>query len=218
MFLALYSDTVSLAGAVGRRLLTAVWDGHGQGTSGQRQLRVPARAACGHRRSRAGSGPRRLQRGVDDRTDVVENATISYMGHPTSLRLPGPVKQRLDAAATRSGESASAVAVRLIDEGLRMADHPGIGFHDSPVHGRVACLVAGPDVAEVIAVLRDLDARGDERVRQTATWFAVPAARIRVAVGYYAAFGDEVDRQIDRRQREAAEARGRYQAEQDLLR
>ena len=152
------------------------------------------------------------------RNGVVRFATLRYMGHPTSLRLPDPVKQRLDAVAARSGESASAVAVRLIDEGLRMADHPGIGFHDSPVHGRVACLVAGPDVAEVIAVLRDLDARGDERVRQTATWFAVPAARIRAAVGYYAAFGDEVDRQIDRRQREAAEARGRYQAEQDLLR
>ncbi len=45
-----------------------------------------------------------------------------------------------------------------------MADHPGISFHDSPTHGRVAALAAGPDVAEVIDVLTGLEAVGDQRI------------------------------------------------------
>jgi hypothetical protein len=40
---------------------------------------------------------------------------------------------------------------------------------------------------------------------------------VRVAVGYYAAFRDEIDHQIDLRRREAAELRARYEAEQALL-
>lgn len=79
------------------------------------------------------------------------------MVHPTSLRLPGPVKERLDRIASRGGDTPSSVAIRLIDEGLRLAEHPGITFHDSRTHGRVAALAAGPDVAEVIDVLTGLE-------------------------------------------------------------
>lgn len=144
-------------------------------------------------------------------------ATMDYMAHPTSLRLPDPVKDRLDRHAARSQEKASSLAVRLIDEGLRMAEHPGVSFHDSAAHGRVACLASGPDVAEVIDVLTGLDAEGDERVAETATWFDVHPSRVRVAMGYYTAFREEIDHQIELRRREAAEWRGRYEAERALL-
>ncbi|HEX9890260.1 MAG TPA: hypothetical protein VGA69_12320 [Nitriliruptorales bacterium] len=139
------------------------------------------------------------------------------MTHPTSLRLPDPVKDRLDRRAARSHEKASSLAVRLIDEGLCMDDHPGVAFHDSPTHGRVACLAGGPDIAEVIDVLTGLDAEGDERITETATWFGIHLARVRVALGYYTAFRDEIDDQIELRRREAAESRGRYEAERALL-
>lgn len=55
------------------------------------------------------------------------------------------------------------------------------------------------------------------RVVETAEWFRVPPSRVRVAMGYYTAFRDEIDQQIDLRHREAAELRGRYEAEQALL-
>lgn len=139
------------------------------------------------------------------------------MVQPTSLRLPEPVKDRLDRRAARSHENASSLAVRLIDEGLRMDEHPGVAFHDSPTHGRVACLANGPDIAEVIDVLTGLEAQGDDRIVETATWFGIHPARVRVAMGYYTAFSEEIDRQIDLRQRAAAEWRGRYEAEQALL-
>jgi hypothetical protein len=139
------------------------------------------------------------------------------MTHPTSIRLPESVKDRLERTAVREREKPASVAVRLIDEGLRMGEHPGIIFHDSPTHGRVAAVAGGPDVAEVIDVLTGLDSRGDERVAETAEWFAIHPARVRIAITYYTAFAEEIDHQIGQRRREAAELRGRYEAERALL-
>ena len=139
------------------------------------------------------------------------------MPQPTSLRLPDEVKRRLDAAADRERVAASAVAVRLIDEGLRMAEHPGIVFHDSLTHGRVAALSNGPDIAEIIDVLTGLEARGEQRLAETAGWFGLHVSRIRVALDYYADHREEIDDQIDRRHREAAEQRGRYEVARALL-
>ncbi len=143
--------------------------------------------------------------------------TLDYTVRPTSLRLPDPVKDRLDRRAASGHEKPSTLAVRLIDEGLRRDDHPGVSFHDSPAHGRVACLAGGPDVAEVIDVLTGLDAQGEDRIAETATWFGIHRSRVRIATGYYAAFPGEIDQQIELRRREAAELRGRYEAERALL-
>lgn len=139
------------------------------------------------------------------------------MTQPTSLRFPEPVKDRLDRAAARTHEKPSSLAVRLIDEGLRMAEHPGVTFHDSPAHGRVASLAGGPDVAEVIDVLTGLEAEGEERVDGTAGWFGTHPSKVRIAMAYYTAFTDEIDRQIDQRRREAAELRESLRAQQALL-
>ncbi len=98
-----------------------------------------------------------------------------------------------------------------------MDEHPGVVFHDSPTHGRVAALAGGPDIAEVIDVLTGLATEGDARITETATWLGIHPSRVRIAMGYYTAFRDEIDHQIDLRRREAAELRGRYEAEQPLL-
>ncbi len=139
------------------------------------------------------------------------------MVHPTSLRFPAPVKERLERSAARSGERPAGLAVRLIDEGLRMADHPGLVFHDSPTHGRVAAVAAGPEVAEIIEVLTGLESQGEERVAQTARWLGIHPARVRLAVAYYAHYRDEVDTQLERRHQEAEELRRRHEAEQAVL-
>lgn len=139
------------------------------------------------------------------------------MMHPTSLRLPGYVKDRLERRAGRTGERPAALAVRFIDEGLRMADHPGVVFHDSPAHGRVASLASGPDISELIDVLSGLEAQGEDRVAETARWFGVHPARVRVAVAYYAEHRDDIDAQIKRRRAEAEELRRRHETEQALL-
>jgi hypothetical protein len=139
------------------------------------------------------------------------------MAHPTSLRLAPDVKRRLDEAAADLRETPSALAVRLIDEGLRMAVHPGIAFHDSLAHGRVAAVVGGPDVAEVVDVLTGLEATGEARLLEAAEWLGLHPTQVRAAIRYYAAFPDDVDRELALRRSEAAEQRARYDAEQALL-
>ncbi len=81
---------------------------------------------------------------------------------------------------------------RLIDEGLRMEDHPGIIFRDGPA-GRRAALAAGPDVWEVIETLRGTGLSGEQAIAATAEWGALTLAQVRVAVGYYAEFRAELD-------------------------
>jgi hypothetical protein len=115
------------------------------------------------------------------------------MSQPTSLRIPTGVRERLDRVATRTGERDASLATRLIDEGLRMAEHPGIVFIDAGAGGRVPTLVRGPEVAEVVEVLTGLEATGEERIAQTAAWLSLHPSEVRIALAYYAAFGAEVD-------------------------
>jgi hypothetical protein len=100
--------------------------------------------------------------------------------------------------------------------GLQMTDHPGVAVHDSLAHGHAACLVGGPDVSEVIDVLTGLQARGEERVMETARWFRIDEAGVRVALAYHRQHREEIDAQIEQRRREAKVLRRRYEAEQAL--
>lgn len=139
------------------------------------------------------------------------------MTQPTSLRIAPDLKRRLDDAAGELRSSPSALAVQLIDEGLRMLEVPGIVFHDSLAHGRVAALVGGPDVAEVVDVLGGLAATGDARLHEAAEWLGLHASQVRTAIRYYAAYQDDVDRELVLRRSEAAEERARYDVERSLL-
>jgi len=48
------------------------------------------------------------------------------------MRLQEELKARLEQLAERQGESVSSVAQRLLEEGVRMASHPGIVFRSGP--------------------------------------------------------------------------------------
>src|SRR5690242_18213811 len=76
------------------------------------------------------------------------------MATPSSVRFDDQVLARLNTfVADHPGMSLSSAANRLVDEALRMQEHPLIVFRDGPA-GRRARLVAGPDVWEVIGALR----------------------------------------------------------------
>lgn len=103
--------------------------------------------------------------------------------------------ERLDAGARRRGEPKARTAVRLIDEGLRMEDHPGVVFRDGPA-GRRAALAGGPDVWEVIETLRGTGLAGEDAIAATAEWGNLTPAQVRLAVRYYGDFRDEIDTRI----------------------
>src|SRR5438309_3201929 len=125
------------------------------------------------------------------------------MATPRSVRFDDSVVERLASYVSRHpGLTASSVAARLVDEGLRMEEHPGVIFRDGPM-GRRATLVGGPDVWEVIRALRSarsaepalaepelLDLVGDNT--------GLSLRLLRVAVDYWAAYPNDVDALVDR--------------------
>lgn len=123
------------------------------------------------------------------------------MATPRSVRFDDSVLARLrQQASTEIGSNVSALANRLVDEGLRMAEHPGIIFKPGP-SGRRAALAYGPDVWEVVKFLREIDERGPAALVAAAEVFAVDVGRITSVISYYGDYGAEIDREI-----EAAEA------------
>jgi hypothetical protein len=113
-----------------------------------------------------------------------------------SLRFTPSLLSRLrHRAQAMIGVSIAGLAQRLIDEGLRMADHPGVIFKDGP-SGRRAALAYGPDIWEVVKLLREMDERGPAAVDAAAEVFAIDASRISTAISYYSDYSDEIDMEI----------------------
>jgi hypothetical protein len=102
---------------------------------------------------------------------------------------------RLEADARRRGEAKARTAERLIDEGLRMAEHPGIVFRDGPA-GRRAALATGPDVWELIDTVKGTKLTGEKAIEAAAKWGGLSPAEVRAAIRYYGQFPDEIDERI----------------------
>jgi len=117
------------------------------------------------------------------------------MTTPLSIRFDAGLLARLRRRAQSAGSSTSALAQRLVDEGLRMADHPGVIFKDGP-SGRRAALGYGPDIWEIIKFLREADERGPAALDAAADVLALDASRIATAVSYYGDYRDEIDAEI----------------------
>ncbi|MGD8329783.1 MAG: hypothetical protein PVJ49_10115 [Acidobacteriota bacterium] len=82
---------------------------------------------------------------------------------------------------------------QVIEEWVRLQDHPGIRFVDGPA-GRRAALVGGPDIWEIIDMARELGF--DEAVILDAyPWLT--ADNLRIARRYFDAYPDEIEALIE---------------------
>jgi hypothetical protein len=107
-----------------------------------------------------------------------------------------------DGALTRRAEQAglsrTQLARRYVDEGLRMDAHPGIVFRDGPA-GRRAALAGGADVWQVVEVAKGFAGQAPAAaLAHTAEWLGVHPTLVRTAIGYYAAYRDEIEMLIRR--------------------
>ncbi|HET8926584.1 MAG TPA: hypothetical protein VFN24_01990 [Microbacterium sp.] len=136
--------------------------------------------------------------------------------HPLSIRFDSAVLERLRRRAAGRDTTPSGLAQRLVDEGLRAQEYPGIVFRDGP-SGRRAGLAAGPDVWEVIAALRDADLRGEPAVDAIATDLELSPGRVRVAIAYYGGYSAEIDAEIAENERAAEQALRAWEAQRRLL-
>lgn len=110
-----------------------------------------------------------------------------------SFRISLDLARRVEDRTRRwNARSDSEAYRRLIEEWVRLQDHPGIRFVDGPA-GRRAALVGGPDVWEVIDAARafDFDAAA---ITQAYPWLS--KAHLDAARSYAAGFSDEIDAQI----------------------
>jgi hypothetical protein len=117
------------------------------------------------------------------------------------------VLSRLERRSRELGEPKSRVAERLIDEGLRMEEFPGIIFRDGP-SGRRAALLDGPDAWEVIADLQRAKQRKKvDPVKAVVRGSGLSEQHVRLAAAYYGRYPDEIDARIERNEElhEAAE-------------
>src|SRR6202167_5897239 len=118
------------------------------------------------------------------------------MTTPLSIRFAPSLLARLRQRANATpGASAAGLAQRLIDEGLRMADHPGVIFKDGP-SGRRAALGYGPDIWEIVKVLGEIDERGPAALDAAAEAVVLDSSRVATAVSYYGNYPDEIDAEI----------------------
>jgi hypothetical protein len=128
---------------------------------------------------------------------------------PFSIRMSPETLARLGVGAQRRGEARARTAERLIEEGLRMEDHPGIVFRDGPA-GR-------PDVWEVIETFKGTGLAGEQAVAATAEWGVLTHAQVHAAVRYYADFRDEVDARIAHNSQEADRRRAAWVRAREAL-
>lgn len=134
-----------------------------------------------------------------------------------SIRFKRPgAYERLKRHAAERAESISGVGERLIDEGLRMEAHPGIVFRDGPT-GRRAGLAAGPDVWEVVGLLRGLRGGVERRVAAAAERLGLTVGQVRAASRYYAEFPEEIDAEIAANEETADRELAAWEAERRLL-
>ncbi len=133
-----------------------------------------------------------------------------------SARMDTSVLDRLERRGARAGLNKSRLAERYIDEGMRVDEHPGIVFRDGPA-GRRPGLAAGPDVWEVIGVLRGAPKHGEAAITHAAAYLNLPPTGVRAAVSYYAAYPAEIDEWIARNDADAEAAEALWRREQAAL-
>ena len=119
----------------------------------------------------------------------------------TPVRFDIAVSERLSAfVVANPGMSLSSAANRLVDEALRMSEHPGIVFRPGPT-GRRAGLAGGPDVWEVVRAVKSVRAAEpglaeDELLALVAENTGIPVRIIRTAIRYWAFYAEEIEAEI----------------------
>lgn len=140
----------------------------------------------------------------------------------TPVRFDTAVAERLSSfVAANPGMSLSSAANRLVDEALRMSEHPGIVFRPGPT-GRRPGLITGPDVWEVIRAVKsarahETDLAEDDLLTLVADNTGVPERLIHVAVSYWASYPDEVEAEIAAAESAEDTAQKAWQRERQLL-
>lgn len=124
------------------------------------------------------------------------------MARTVSFRIGTPLASRVAEQSARWGLSNdSEVYRKVVEEWTRLQEHPGIRFVDGPI-GRRAALVEGPDVWEVMMIVKDWDFQF-ERIKEAYPWLT--DSKLATVLAYYEAYRDEIEGWLERNAQAAAE-------------
>ena len=138
-----------------------------------------------------------------------------------SIGLDGDSLEWLDEHSRETGESRSAAAERLIEEGLRMARHPGIVFRDGAT-GRRPALADGPQVWALARIFRERPLDSDDAIERaaadTAERMELRPHAVLAAIRYYLEYRDEIDDWMRHLDEEADQAKAAWLRKREPLR
>jgi hypothetical protein len=123
-----------------------------------------------------------------------------------SYRLDDDLKRQLADRAAAEGVTETALVVRLLEEGLKTAAHPGVVYRNGPT-GRRAALAGGPDVWEVVVAVRHAAGKGEAKIEGAAEQMGLPVHLVHLAVDFAAGQSDEIERRIALNEAAAENAR-----------
>lgn len=133
---------------------------------------------------------------------------MRFMAAPLSIRLKDDTLQRLYFQARLAGVPPRTLAQRMVEEALRVADHPGIEFADSGASRRARVRGTGVEVWEIVDLVKvhggDVDA--------VLAFTERPRGQVEAALAYYGAFPEEIDVLVEANRRAAKEGRAAYLA------
>jgi hypothetical protein len=113
-----------------------------------------------------------------------------------SARFSAEVVDMLDTRSERLGQSKARVAERLIEEGLRIEEFPGIAFRSGPTGRRVG-IAGGPDVWEIARDLKAAAVEGaTDPIEAVAHIGGLDRSSVELAASYYAAYPGDIDERI----------------------
>jgi uncharacterized protein (DUF433 family) len=112
-----------------------------------------------------------------------------------SLRIPQETVKEIEQLASESGRDFSSIAKDLLTEAIKMRHCPGIIFADGVTGRRARVAGTGLEVWEIVAGFKSVN-EDFQRLKKAYHWLT--EQQLRAALGYYKAYSDEIDRQIQR--------------------
>jgi len=107
------------------------------------------------------------------------------------MRLSKRVEALVDQEARRTGRSKGAIVEALADEALRMRLFPGIAFRGADWERRAWVIGTALDVWQIVDAHRDIGS-----IERMAEGGSASERQIRLALGYYERFPEEIDAAI----------------------
>ena len=129
-------------------------------------------------------------------------------GVQKSLRLPLETMKEIEQMAKEAGQDFSNITKDLLQEAIKLRRCPGILFAQGTSGRRARVAGTGIEVWEIIATYRSLK-QDLKRLQKVYHWLS--REQLRAALGYYAAYPQEMDQLIEENERWSEEkVRDRY--------